>query len=360
MDVRSSAPRRPFITTERGSKMSKKKYDFSIVMGRFEPFHLGHNDLCDAAEKVADQTIILTGSANQARTPKDPFTAKERREMIAGNRPNAIILPMRDFYYSDENWVGQVQEIVEKTVMPGSEIVLVGHVKDASSYYLRKFPQWDFINRQPTRNLSATDVRNILFAGRPFQKLEFSFKGMVPDHTNEYLQEWTRAHCEEFEQLKEEHTYYLEYPKLWGQGPHITTDALVICGGCVLLVRRADCPGKGLWALPGGFLGLNERIEAGTIRELKEETSIDCPAKVLTGSIVKRETFDHPYRSLRGRVITHCSRIDLQDIGLPKVKAASDAKLAEWKTIAWCKANPQLFFEDHYHIFESMTSGGYK
>lgn len=43
----------------------------------------------------------------------------------------------------------------------------------------------------------------------------------------------------------------------------------------VLLIKRGDYPEKGKWAIPGGFVNMNESLEEGAIRKLKEETGID-------------------------------------------------------------------------------------
>ena len=65
----------------------------------------------------------------------------------------------------------------------------------------------------------------------------------------------------------------------------MTVDAVVVQSGHILLVKRGDMPGKGLWALPGGFLNQEETMLDGAIRELKEETKIKVPVPVLKGSI---------------------------------------------------------------------------
>ena len=43
----------------------------------------------------------------------------------------------------------------------------------------------------------------------------------------------------------------------------------------VLLIKRDDYPQKGKWAIPGGFVNMDESLEEGAIRKLKDETGID-------------------------------------------------------------------------------------
>jgi bifunctional NMN adenylyltransferase/nudix hydrolase len=137
----------------------------------------------------------------------------------------------------------------------------------------------------------------------------------------------------------------LPYPPIF-----VTTDAVVICAGHVLMVKRRAEPGKGLWALPGGFLNAltDKSVQAGMIRELREETGIKVPAKVLTGSIVQSKVFDAIDRSARGRTITHAFKIVLEDTILPKVKGSDDAEKARW--ISFADIRSHLCFEDHYDI----------
>ncbi len=51
-----------------------------------------------------------------------------------------------------------------------------------------------------------------------------------------------------------------------------TADAVVTQHAHVLLIERKDNPGRGLKALPGGFVGKKERVKAAFIRELNAET----------------------------------------------------------------------------------------
>jgi bifunctional NMN adenylyltransferase/nudix hydrolase len=61
--------------------MAKQK-DVSVYIGRFNPFHRGHAYVLEEALKTSKLVIVLVGSAGQARTPKNPFTFTERKEMI--------------------------------------------------------------------------------------------------------------------------------------------------------------------------------------------------------------------------------------------------------------------------------------
>ena len=136
----------------------------------------------------------------------------------------------------------------------------------------------------------------------------------------------------------------------------VTTDNVVIRSGHVLLIKRRYNPGKGLWALPGGFLDVSEKIEDGAVRELKEETRINITKKELRKSIVESKVFDHPNRSLRGRTITHAYLYDLGYGQLPEIKANDDASGAHWVPLSEAHRMEEFFFEDHYDILVQLTS----
>ena len=68
-----------------------------------------------------------------------------------------------------------------------------------------------------------------------------------------------------------------------------------------------------MWALPGGHLELHERLKEGVIREVREETGLKVPDKVLTGSLKADHIFDEVNQSNIGRVITYAQHIKLQD-----------------------------------------------
>ena len=90
----------------------------------------------------------------------------------------------------------------------------------------------------------------------------------------------------------------------WSVAPYpvvlVTVDAVVRAAGQVLLVRRGRMPGKGLWALPGGFVDPAETVYRSALRELVEETRIEEAA--LHAALRGVQVFDDPGRSQRGRV----------------------------------------------------------
>lgn len=94
----------------------------------------------------------------------------------------------------------------------------------------------------------------------------------------------------------------------------------------VLLVQRADAPHAGSWALPGGFVGVDEDATAAAYRELAEETGVD--AATLGYHLEQLATFSAPDRDPRMRVVSVAHVAFVPDVPLPT--AGSDATNARF------------------------------
>jgi bifunctional NMN adenylyltransferase/nudix hydrolase len=338
--------------------MSSKKYHTLVLIGRFQPFHSAHLEIVKRATALCEQLIIITGSAAQPRTYKNPFTSQERAEMIkAATRGLSIqifVEPNIDTIYNDQAWAVRVQGIVAKYAVQGTRTGIIGHKKDDSSFYLDMFPQWGYENVELIEFLSAVDIRDLYFKSSVNYKF---IKGVLPETTYDFLLDF--AHTEEYQQIIREREFIAEHNKQYAglKYPPIfsTADAVVICSGHVLMIKRRAEPGKGLWALPGGYVNArtDKSVEDAAIRELREETQIKVPAPVLRGSIVRSKVFDAIDRSPRGRIITHAFHIQLPDGELPKVKGSDDAEKARWVPIA--EVRSEECFEDHFEIISHFV-----
>ena len=135
-----------------------------------------------------------------------------------------------------------------------------------------------------------------------------------------------------------------------------TVDSIVVSAGHVPLIRRRSTPGRGTWAIVGGFINQDEKLLDGAIRELREETKLKVSPKVLIGSLTQQAVYDDPKRSLRGRTITHAFlfEIGLDNGKLPKVKGGDDADKAKWIPLTVFNKMQDQMFEDHYFIVRDM------
>lgn len=332
-------------------------FDAAVLIGRFQPFHNGHAALLARALETAPRVFVILGSAFAARNAKNPFTWAERAAMIGctltdAQRERVTFLPMRD-YYDDARWAAGAAELVAKA-LGGQEfasrthVALIGHVKDASSQYLNRFPDWEFIGMPQQGQIDATSLRRIWFEGEDATVVRALLAPLMPAPALHYLQGWSALPY--FANLRSEHLAIEESKKVWGVGPFITVDAVVKASDQVLLIKRGRAPGKGLWALPGGFLDGRERVLQGAIRELREETGFGLLDFTLEEALVGTAVFDHPDRSSRGRTITHAHFFDLKHVRPPEVAGADDAADAKWVPVTELVALESELFEDHFNI----------
>ncbi|HYE44391.1 MAG TPA: bifunctional nicotinamide-nucleotide adenylyltransferase/Nudix hydroxylase [Caulobacter sp.] len=337
------------------------RHDFIAYIGRFEPFHLGHFAVLRRALELAERAIVLIGSADAPRSARNPWTYQERAVMIraalGAQGERLIIKPLIDHLYNETAWVAEVQgQLAAAVAETGHEgparIGLIGHEKDASSYYLHAFPQWELIDVDQVAMLSATELRQHLFAedAGSTRLLEAN----VPSAVFEMLQAFRRTAA--FAQTADEWRHVRDYRRSWEAAPYpptfVTADSVVVHSGHVLLIKRRSQPGKGLWALPGGFVGQDETLLDAAIRELREETRLKLPAPVLRGGLKGQAVFDHPDRSMRGRTITHAFHFDFPTGPLPAVRGSDDAARARWLPVAEVLGMRSHLFEDHYFILE--------
>ncbi len=346
--------------------------DYVVFIGRMSPPHAAHISIVAQALQCGKQVIILIGSANQPRTILNPWTWKERADMIricfsSQDQDRLHFRPLSDVV-GNTVWALQVQnqvtnvidryirtqELLDVNFNP--TIKLIGHKKDCTSYYLDMFPQWGEIFVDNIDGLHATDIRNMMF-----EQHQFVSTAGIPEKILDYLKAFLNS--DEYEYVQAEYDFLQEYRKSWESAPYpptfVTVDAVVIQSGHILLIKRRSSPGKGAWAIVGGFVDHSEKIEDSLIRELREETKIKVPEPVLRGNIKIREVYDQPNRSLRGRTITHAYLIVLPPGKLPKVKGGDDAEKAKWIPLEVFEKMQDQMFEDHFRIVNDLLGKVY-
>lgn len=342
-------------------------YDYGVFIGRFQPPHKGHISVVKQALKSVNKLIIVLGSHFKALDTRNPFSTQQRIDLFnlslsEAEKERIIFVPVEDYTYNDDLWIAAVQTGVwtaicnEKWSPDGKTITLVGYEKDHTSYYLKKFPDWDrsLTLVKDSSVLNSTDFRQAIFED-DYNEIEL-YTCSYPQFN--YIENWMKTSAA-YENLAKEYNFIKQYKQQWENSPYpptfVTVDAIVRQSGKLLLVKRKAEPGKGLLALPGGFVNQKETLEEAVIRELYEETRIAVPKPVLKGSRITSRTFDDPHRSARGRTITEVFDFKLNDsFDLPKVKGGDDADKAFWMTYADVVKNRDQFFEDHFQIIRCM------
>ena len=142
---------------------------------------------------------------------------------------------------------------------------------------------------------------------------------------------------------KEKGEYTYPFPR-----PSVTTDCVIFGYDGknlkLLLVERGIPPFKGMWALPGGYLQMDEDAIDGAKRELFEETGLR------DAYIEQFRTFSAVDRDPRGRVITIAH---LALVRISEVKGGDDAAKAQWFPL---KDVPQLAFDHDMILREAMKA----
>lgn len=357
------------------------KDTLTVYIGRFSPFHAGHASVLRRALQTSDKVLVLIGSSGGPRTIKNPWTYEERAVIIrnwayseeSGLSPaeqdRLHFAHLHDTIHDDAAWAQRVKAAVAE-VMPHTEtqIRLTGSAKDSSAYYLKMFPEWglDLVEPEVEHNgqpYHSTRVRGEFFCVAP-PRGEGStgvYYGSGLASTEEFLRQFRRERSAEYARLKREYSAITNYKEAWVEAPYppifSTVDAVVIHNSKVLMVRRKSAPGEGLLALPGGFVNQDETLFDAAIRELREETNLDVSEEILRWAYEKREIFDTPGRSLRGRTITTAHLFDLYVWAekTPEVKGGDDAASAEWISLEDLPGLRDQIYEDHLDIIFALT-----
>lgn len=337
------------------------KYFALIYIGRFEPPHNGHFATIRKALEQTQKLLIFIGSHQTCRSLRNPFTTEERLEMLNTSltkkeKEKIMFIPIHDSNYNHGEWVKGVKKLSAeytdfKTGIKNKRVAIIGHKKDNTSYYLDLFPEWDFLEMPLLENgLSSTEIRN------KWLSETLTKKDKIPLEVYNYLK--SKENCKWVKNQKEEYKLVESYKKEWAGTPYppifVAGDALVICKEHILLIKRGAFPGKGLFAMAGGFLDSREPIKNCAIRELIEETGINVSYNELESSIKDYKVFDDPNREPRGRMISHTFLFDLKLNELPAIKAADDASAALWVPLKKIDKMREQFGGDHYKIIKNM------
>lgn len=318
-----------------------KKYGFLI--GRFQPAHVGHISIIKQAASQVDTLVILVGSANTCRSIKNPWTYQERvdvlrKKLFQSQIENITFAPLNDYLYNDHRWISEVRAVISSFDQSAntSHSTLFGAWKDGNDY-LTWFPDIRYKSLEIAHNgINATSIRNEMFA-----TTDPSIPSTVMD----------------------DYRFYEKERELFKNYPFPDTlnfncsDAVVTCLGHVLLIERKFAPGRGTWALPGGFRNARETFMQCAIRELREETNLRVPERVLLGSVKSTKLYDNPNRSFgipRNTLAVHFDIASDANGGLPRANGTDDANKAEWVELNHA-INHLPLYDDHKWILSEAT-----
>src|SRR5512136_1261525 len=116
-----------------------------LYIGRFQPYHLGHQAVIHKIAEEVDEIVVVVGSAQESHTPENPFTAGERLAMIYGAledlRDRCYVIPLQDV---DRNavWVSHVLSMIPAFDLVYSNNPLVVELFTEAGTEVRKPPMY--------------------------------------------------------------------------------------------------------------------------------------------------------------------------------------------------------------------------
>ncbi|MFA5333314.1 MAG: adenylyltransferase/cytidyltransferase family protein [Candidatus Nanoarchaeia archaeon] len=144
----------------------------ALVIGRFQPFHKGHEYLINKALKENKLVIIAVGSSQESRTRKNPFNFFERKNMIKSCFNNCRIISCPD-YKSDESWANHLLKYNFCAVYSNNE--RVNEIFDNKKVKVKK------VKELP--NISSTRIRTMIINNEP------EYKKLIPKNCLKIMKE---------------------------------------------------------------------------------------------------------------------------------------------------------------------------
>ncbi|ALW89265.1 adenylyltransferase/cytidyltransferase family protein [Deinococcus actinosclerus] len=297
----------------------------AVYVGRFQPPHAGHLHTMHAALDRHGRLLVLLGSANLARSARNPFTPRERAGMIraalreSGVPPGRVTLRPLPDEFDATRWAAHVRQLA-RAEAGDAPVHLTGFEKDASSSYLHWFPDWTLDPSPPVTAqegvLNATAVRRALLerdevpAHLPPTVAAFLTRFRDTPALTRLRAEWMA--------LQAELAAWDGTPRHERLDLHLSREH---GEDCVWLARRPGPVGAGLWTLPATPLSPEARPAGAAV-------------------------FAHPARSLGVPTTAHVVRVAAPPPGTRPV------------ALARALARPRQFFEDHHVILRRRLEVG--
>ena len=148
-----------------------KRYAYGMVVGRFQPFHHGHECIIARALEECHYVVVLVGSAQESRLPHNPLTFEEREQMIKDCFYNEvqrlIIMPLEDRteVSNDSSWGQYMMNVIKRECNVKIDAVFEGREKVRKDWY-DDIEDIDIIQvSRKKENYSATLVRQAILEG---------------------------------------------------------------------------------------------------------------------------------------------------------------------------------------------------
>ena len=149
-----------------------------LLIGRFQPFHLGHLEALRFALSKVENLWVGLGSSNKPAEKNNPFSAEERKEMILSSIDNSMKEKISIYFIPDLDnhvkWIEKIDTIVPKFDIVFSNDELTNHLYSKRDVQVIKIP---FHERDV---LSGTNIRDLIISDQKWTNL-------VPEGTKKFL-----------------------------------------------------------------------------------------------------------------------------------------------------------------------------
>lgn len=149
-----------------------------LLIGRFQPFHLGHLDALRFALTKVENLWLCLGSSNKPLEKNNPFSADERKQMILSSIDDSMKEKISIYFIPDLDnhvkWIEMIDDIIPRFQIVFSNDPLTDHLYSKRSIQVIPIP---FLNRD---DLSGTNIRNLIISDQKWEHL-------VPDGTKNFL-----------------------------------------------------------------------------------------------------------------------------------------------------------------------------
>ena len=150
-----------------------------LLIGRFQPFHLGHLEALQFALSKVDKLWVGLGSSNKPIEKSNPFSAEERKEMILSSIDDSMKNKITIYFIPDVDnhvkWIEKIDTIVPKFDIVFSNDPLTDHLYSKRTVQVIPIP---FLKRD---QLSGTRIRDLI-------KNDQKWDDLVPSGTNHLLE----------------------------------------------------------------------------------------------------------------------------------------------------------------------------
>jgi len=149
-----------------------------LLIGRFQPFHLGHLDAVLFGLSRAENLFICIGSSNKSNERKNPFSVEERREMVTLSIEPSITDRIKIFDVPDvgdhEKWTFEIDKIV-----PKYDVIFTNDEFTKTLFEKRKISVISVVLKDREK-FSGTNIRNLITYDR-------NWRDLVPQGTRNVL-----------------------------------------------------------------------------------------------------------------------------------------------------------------------------